>query len=81
MGIGTILDAKALLVLATGSAKADAVAAALEGPLGASCPASAIQLHPEVTVLLDPEAADGLRLTDYYARVDRARRSLTENDA
>jgi glucosamine-6-phosphate deaminase len=78
MGIGTILDAEALLVLATGAAKAGAVAAALEGPLAASCPASAIQLHPDATVVLDPEAAADLRLTDYYELVDEARRRLTE---
>ena len=77
MGIGTILDARALLVLATGEVKAEAVAAALEGPLSASCPASAIQLHPDATVVLDPEAAADLRLTDYYELVDQARRRLT----
>jgi glucosamine-6-phosphate deaminase len=77
MGIATILDARALLVLATGAAKAAAVAAALEGPLAASCPASAIQLHPKATVLLDPAAASDLRLTDYYELVDEARRRLT----
>jgi glucosamine-6-phosphate deaminase len=79
MGIGTILDAKALLVLATGAAKAAAVAAALEGPLAASCPASAIQLHPDATVVLDPAAAADLRLTDYYELVDEARRRLTSS--
>ncbi len=77
MGIATILEARALLVLATGAAKAPAVAAALEGPLAASCPASAIQLHPRATVVLDPEAAAELRLTDYYELVDQARRRLT----
>ena len=77
MGIGTILEAKALLVLATGAAKAAAVAAALEGPLAASCPASAIQLHPDATVVLDQAAATDLRLRDYYALVDEARRRLT----
>ena len=76
MGIATILDARALLVLATGEAKAAAVAAALEGPLAASCPASAIQLHPDATVVLDPAAAAHLRLTDYYELVDQARRRL-----
>lgn len=76
MGIGTILDARSLLVLATGAAKAEAVAAALEGPLAARCPASAIQLHPDATVVLDPEAAADLRLTDYYELVDQARRRL-----
>ena len=77
MGIGTVLDARALLMLATGSAKAAAVAAAVEGPLAARCPASAIQLHPNATVVLDPEAAAELRLTDYYELVDQARRLLT----
>jgi glucosamine-6-phosphate deaminase len=78
MGIGTILDARALLMLATGSAKAAAVAAAIEGPLAARCPASAIQLHPNATVVLDTEAAEDLRLTDYYELVDQARRQLDE---
>jgi glucosamine-6-phosphate deaminase len=71
MGIATILDARALLVLATGAAKAPAVAAALEGPLAASCPASAIQLHPDATVLLDPAAAADLRPTDRCGLVGR----------
>ncbi|BDI22363.1 glucosamine-6-phosphate deaminase [Herbiconiux sp. L3-i23] len=56
-GIGTILEAKRLLLVARGSAKADAVAAALEGPIGEAMPASALRLHPDVTVVLDPEAA------------------------
>lgn len=69
MGIGTILDASALLVLATGTAKAPAVAAALESPRAASCPASAIQLHSDATVVLDHEAAADLRL-DYSELAD-----------
>ncbi len=68
-GIGTILEARHLLLIATGPAKAEAVAAAVEGPLTASCPASALQLHPHVTVLLDPEAASGLSRLDYYREV------------
>jgi len=66
MGIGTILEARALLVLATGAAKARAVAAALEGPLSPSCPASALRLHSDATLLLDPEAAADLRSTDVH---------------
>jgi len=81
MGIRTILDAKALLMLATGAAKAAAVAAALEGPLAASCPASAIQFHPAATVVLDPAAAADLRLTDYYELVDKAHRRLTSGSS
>lgn len=65
-GLGTILDARHLLLLATGEAKADAVAAAVEGPLSASCPASVLQLHRHATVLLDPGAARGLRRLDDY---------------
>jgi glucosamine-6-phosphate deaminase len=65
-GIGTILDARHLLLLATGQAKAAAVTAAIEGPVRALCPASALQLHPHVTVLLDEPAATELSLGSYY---------------
>ncbi|TXK19274.1 glucosamine-6-phosphate deaminase [Homoserinibacter sp. GY 40078] len=65
-GLGTILEARALVLLAFGEAKADAVAGAVEGPVSASVPGSAIQLHPEVTVLLDEAAASKLRFADYY---------------
>ena len=59
-GLGTILRARHLLLVATGAAKADAIAAAVEGPLSASCPASVLQLHPHASVLLDEAAASGL---------------------
>lgn len=72
MGIATILDARACLLLATGPSKAEAVAAMVEGPLSAACPASALQLHPAATVVLDRDAARGLRLTDYYHHVHPA---------
>ena len=65
-GLGTIRDARALVLLAFGEAKADAVAGAVEGPVSASLPGSAIQLHPEVTVLVDEAAAAHLRFADYY---------------
>jgi len=65
-GLGTILRARHLVLLAFGSAKAPAVAAALEGPVSASTPGSVVQLHPRVTVLLDEEAAAGLEHADYY---------------
>ena len=65
-GLGTILAARRLVLLAFGEAKADAVAGAVEGPVSASLPGSAIQLHPEVTVLLDEAAASRLRFADYY---------------
>jgi glucosamine-6-phosphate deaminase len=72
-GLGTILAARHLVLIATGSGKSAAVAAAVEGPVSASCPASALQLHPHVTVLLDPAAAAGLGRLDYYREVYAAK--------
>ena len=68
-GLGTILRARHVLFIATGARKAAAVAAALEGPLTASCPASVLQLHPHATVLLDPDAASRLDRADHYREV------------
>ena len=68
-GIGTILEARHLVLVACGRRKAAAVAAAVDGPVASSCPASAIQLHPHVSVLLDEPAAAGLRRLDYYREV------------
>lgn len=72
-GIGTILQARHLLLIVTGESKADAVAAAVEGPVSASCPASALQLHPHVTVLLDQAAASRLDRLAYYREVYAAK--------
>jgi|SRR5688572_7654357 glucosamine-6-phosphate deaminase len=69
MGIGTILEARQMLLLASGSVKAEAIAKAIEGPLTASVSASALQLHPDVRVLLDEDAAATLAHRDYYDRV------------
>ena len=71
MGIGTILDARHCLLVADGSAKADAVARMVEGPLTAMVPASALQMHPQATVIVDELAAAGLSLRDYYREVQR----------
>jgi glucosamine-6-phosphate deaminase len=68
-GLGTILRARHLLLIATGPAKAAALAAAVEGPVTASCPASVLQLHPHTTVLVDPAAASGLSRLDHYRDV------------
>lgn len=65
-GLGTILRARHLLLFAFGEAKAEAVAGAVEGPVSASLPGSAIQLHPLVTVIVDEAAASRLRYADYY---------------
>ena len=68
-GLGTICRARHLLLVAAGEGKAAAVAAAVEGPVSASCPASVLQLHPHATVVLDAAAASGLSRLDYYREV------------
>lgn len=65
-GLGTIRKARHLLLLAMGEAKAEAIAAAVEGPVAAVCPASALQLHPHVSVLVDEAAASRLAHRAYY---------------
>ncbi len=60
MGVGTIMEAKEIVLLATGFGKAEAVKAAVEGPITASCPASMIQMHRQVFVVVDRDAASGL---------------------
>jgi len=64
MGVGTIMDSKEIILLANGEKKADAVKAAIEGPITAMCPASIVQMHREVYVLLDKEA--GTKLIGEY---------------
>jgi len=66
MGVGTILDARHLLLLATGERKAEIVRAFIEGPVTSAVTASALQLHPNVTVILDEAAAGKLEHLDYY---------------
>lgn len=65
-GLGTIRRAKHLVLLAFGEAKAEAIAAAVEGPITASAPGSAVQLHPHVTVILDEGSASRLANAEYY---------------
>jgi len=65
-GLGTILRARHLVLLAFGEGKARAVAEAVEGPVSAILPGSAIQLHEHVTVVVDEAAASQLTLADYY---------------
>lgn len=69
MGIGTILEARKILLLATGAAKAEAVAEAIEGPITASVTASCLQLHPDVTFVIDEAAGARLKQREYYRRV------------
>lgn len=74
-GLGTILDSAQPVLLATGNKKAAAVAALVEGPLSAFCPASVLQLHDHATVIVDAEAASGLGDVDYYRHMENSRPS------
>ncbi len=69
MGIGTIMEARAIVLLAFGESKADAVAAMVEGPITAMVPASILQMHPVVKVMIDEPAAAKLRKREYYRHV------------
>lgn len=61
MGIGSIMKAKKIILLAYGENKADAIAATVDGPVTEDCPASALQNHPDVTIILDDAAASKLK--------------------
>lgn len=71
MGIATILDTRHCLLMAWGKDKAEAVRQMIEGPVTAMCPASALQLHPRTTVVLDVEAAALLKLRSHYEWIER----------
>lgn len=65
-GLGTIMEARHVILLATGAQKAQAVRDFVEGPVSAICPASILQFHPHATVLVDEAAASSLKLADFY---------------
>lgn len=69
MGLGTIMESRMCLLLAFGKAKAEAVAASVEGPVTASVPGSLLQFHPQAKVLLDAESASSLKRAEYYQGV------------
>jgi glucosamine-6-phosphate deaminase len=62
-GIGTIRQARQIVLLATGAKKAAAIAAAIDGPFDPNCPASLLQDHPDCTFIVDREAAAELQNT------------------
>src|SRR6476661_5691376 len=66
MGVGTIIEARRCLLLATGESKAEVVAKAVEGPITSMISATALQLHPRCTVVVDEAAASQLKEKEYY---------------
>lgn len=81
-GLGTIREAEEIVLTATGENKAEAIAQMVEGPISARWPASVLQLHPKVTVVVDEAAASRLELADYYRHVRRVadEQSLTSRN-
>ncbi len=69
MGIGTILETRQVLLLGFGEKKADALAAAIEGPISPLVPASALHFHPRAHAILDEAAASKLQRNEYYRHV------------
>ena len=66
MGVGTILEAKRILLLATGESKADILAKAVEGPVTSMVTASSLQLHEDCTIIVDEAAGSKLQEQEYY---------------
>ena len=77
MGIGTILQAKRILLLASGPSKATPIAQAIEGPVTGSVTASALQMHPDVTFIVDQAAGAQLKQHEYYLHVLEMTAKLT----
>jgi glucosamine-6-phosphate deaminase len=69
MGLGTILDCRRCILLATGEEKAGIIAAAIEGPLTGMMPASVLQMHPDCVIVLDEAAAQRFAKSDYYRAI------------
>jgi glucosamine-6-phosphate deaminase len=72
-GLATIMEGRHLILVATGSRKAEAVHHLIEGPVTAMWPASILQHHPHVTALLDDAAAHRLQLAGYYRETYRSK--------
>ncbi|MEO2266522.1 glucosamine-6-phosphate deaminase [Pseudoalteromonas sp. YIC-656] len=76
MGIGTILDAKKVVLLATGENKAQAIKATVEGPLTAACPASVLQMHRNAVIVIDEAASSQLADVDFYKHIEAENQKL-----
>jgi len=76
MGVGTILEAKKIILIANGAAKAEIMAEAIEGPITSQVTASALQLHRDVVVIVDKEAGAKLKRADYYRWILEQKKKL-----
>jgi len=66
LGVGTIMEARKCLMLASGAEKADILCRMVEGPIMSEVPATALQMHPRAVVVLDEGAASKLKRRDFY---------------
>ena len=71
IGVGTILDSRKCLMLAFGESKAEIIAQAFEGPVTNTVPASALQMHPQMTLITDNAGASRLRFADFHRYVQK----------
>jgi glucosamine-6-phosphate deaminase len=78
MGIGTIMEAKRIILVATGEQKKQAIANLVEGAVSAFTPASILQMHPKAMIIIDEAAASQLALKDYYLHVEAIQETLTK---
>jgi len=76
MGIGTIMDARMVVLLAIGERKASAIRAMVEGPVSAWNPASALQMHPSTIVIIDDAAASQLSDPEFFKHIERENQAL-----
>lgn len=76
MGVGTILEARKILLLANGPKKAQIIAEAIEGPITSQVTASALQLHRDTVVIVDEQAGAALKRADYYRWVYEQKKRL-----
>lgn len=78
MGVATIMEAKHCILMANGEGKAEAIAQCVEGPITSQITASALQMHPNTTVIIDEEAASNLKRAEHYKWVYENKRELLE---
>jgi glucosamine-6-phosphate deaminase len=76
MGIGTIMEARQVILLATGKSKAQAIKAMVEGPISAWNPSSALQMHPSCVVIVDEAAAVELSDPEFFKHIERENQAL-----
>lgn len=78
MGIGTIMESKMIVLLASGKDKSEAIHNSVEGPITASVPASILQLHPQTKIIIDQEAASLLTWKEYYQWVYKNKETVND---